>query len=89
MRILHQNIGAIAAALVIVIMLDPTTRAQDNVARSRTAISAAAQPGHSPANAPNEVNEMPTSPPVVRQLVALRSCRKTCRRGACSCMLIE
>jgi biopolymer transport protein ExbB len=25
---------------------------------------AAAQPGHSPANAPNEVNEMPTSPPV-------------------------
>ena len=64
MRILHQNIGAIAAALVIVIMLDPTTRAQDNVARSRTAISAAAQPGHSPANAPNEVNEMPTSPPV-------------------------
>ena len=64
MRILHQNIGAIAAALVIVIMLDPTTRAQDNVARSRTAISAAAQPGHSPANAPNEVNEMPTSPAV-------------------------
>jgi hypothetical protein len=34
MRILHQNIGAIAAALVIVIMLDPTTRAQDNIARS-------------------------------------------------------
>jgi biopolymer transport protein ExbB len=64
MRILHQNIGAIAAALVIVIMLDPTTRAQDNIARSRTAISAAAQPGHSPANAPNEVNEMPTSPPL-------------------------
>jgi biopolymer transport protein ExbB len=64
MRILHQNIGAIAAALVIVIMLDPTTRAQDNFARSRTAVSAAVQPGHSPANAPNEVNEMPTSPPV-------------------------
>jgi Penicillin-insensitive murein endopeptidase len=63
MRILHQNIGAIAAALVIVIMLDPTTRAQDNIPRSSSAISAAAQPGHSPANAPNEVNEMPTSPP--------------------------
>jgi biopolymer transport protein ExbB len=63
MRTLHQNIGAIAAALVIVIMLDPTTRAQDNIARSSSGISAAEQPGHSPANAPNEVNEMPTSPP--------------------------
>jgi hypothetical protein len=89
MRILHQNIGAIALALVIVIMLDPTARAEDNIARSGTATSAAAQPGHSPANAPNEVNEMPTSPPVGAPAVALRSCRRTCRRGACSCMLIE
>ena len=64
MCILHQNIRAIAAALVIVIMLDPTTRAQDDIARNSSAISAAAQPRHSPANAPNEVNEMPTSPPV-------------------------
>jgi biopolymer transport protein ExbB len=63
MGTLHQNIGAITTALVIVIMLDRTTRAQDNIARSSSAISAAAQPLHSPANAP-KINEMPTSPPV-------------------------
>jgi hypothetical protein len=85
MRILHQSVAAIAAASVIVITQAPATRAQKNIAPSESAVSApAAQPGNSLPSTPNQINETSTSLPP-----GLRSCRRTCRRGVCSCTLIE